>query len=101
MTRQAKLSLSLWGFVFATLCVLSSPKPIAGAARLMCTAAAALLKTGSLAVSRVRVDVTLGRGGQFFVKYPLMTVLQCVPAVALREAVRALAPNDEPLQLLA
>ena len=101
MPRLLGLSLILWGFVFVLMCVSSGPKPIAGDARLMCAAASSFFAGDNFAVSPIRGDVSAGRDGKFYVKYPLLTVVQCMPALALRDWAGRKAKGDEPLTLLA
>lgn len=95
------LAVVLWSFVFATLCLTSGTKPIAGDASLMCAAASSLLNEGTLAVQPTRRDVSPGPDGRHYVKYPLLTVLQCLPALMLRDAVERRAPGDPALYVLA
>jgi hypothetical protein len=101
MPRLLGPSVVLWSFVFFVLCLSSGPKPIAGDAALMCAAAQALWTRGDFAVEPTRGDVSQGRDGRYYVKYPLLTVLQCVPAVALRDRVATAAPGDEALSVFA
>jgi hypothetical protein len=101
MPRLLALSVVLWSFVFAVLCLTSGTKPIAGDSALMCAAADALRTRGDFAVEPTRRDVSKGPDGRYYVKYPLLTVLQCVPAMAIRERVVAAAPGDEALEVLA
>jgi hypothetical protein len=101
MPRLLGLSLILWSFVFALMCASSGPKPIAGDAGLMCAAASSFFRDRSFAVTPMRGDVSPGRDGKFFVKYPLLTVVQCMPALALRDWAARKAPDDAPLSLVA
>jgi hypothetical protein len=94
------LSVVLWCFVFAVMCSTSGRKPIAGDSGQMCAAAESLRKRGDFAVEPTRRDVIQGPDGRYYVKYPLLTVLQCVPAMALHERVLAAAPGDESLDML-
>ncbi len=101
MPRLLGLSLTLWSFVFAMLCLTSGPKPVAGDAQLMCASASSLLNEGDFSVDPIRIDVTPGRDGKYFVKYPLLTVLQCVPALVLRDFADRAAPGDAAIVALA
>lgn len=92
----------LWVLLFCLLTLTTGVKAISGDSRLMCMAASSLKNEGSLGLSRsVRADVVRGRDGKHYVKYPLLAVLQCVPAVAARSGVRALAGEGSPLEDLA
>jgi hypothetical protein len=101
MPRLLGLSVVLWSFVFAVMCLTSGTKPIAGDSALMCAAAESLRTRGEVSVEPTRRDVTKGADGHFYTKYPLLTVLQCLPAMAVRERVLAAAPGDAALEVMA
>lgn len=101
MPRLLGLSVVLWSVVFFALCVSSGRKPIAGDSAQMCRAAESLLTRGEFSVEPTRSDVTRGPDGKFYVKYPLLTVLQCVPAIMLRDRVDRASYGDLSLVLLA
>jgi hypothetical protein len=67
----------------------------------MCLAAQSLLERGTLAIEPVRADVVRGPNGQFYAKYPLLCVVQCLPAWLLRDAMLRLAPKDDALEVWA
>jgi hypothetical protein len=100
MTRLRPLVL-LFGLVFSVLGLSSSRAPMVGDAKLMCASAESLWREGTFAVSRVRSDVVTGPDGKLYVKYPLLAVLQCVPATLLGELARKLAPGDAAFAALA
>lgn len=100
MTRLRALLL-LWGLVFTVLGLGSSRAPMLGDAKLMCASAESLWREGTLAVSRVRSDVVAGPDGKLYVKYPLLTVLQCVPATLLGALAARIAPGDPAFAALA
>lgn len=101
MPRLLGVSVVLWSFVFAVMCLTSGTKPIAGDAAQMCSAADSLRTRGDLTVPPVRRDVSVGADGRYYTKYPLLTVLQCLPAMAIRDRVVNAAPGDEALEMLA
>jgi hypothetical protein len=101
MPRLLGPSLVLWSFVFVSLCLTSGGKPIAGDAQLMCAAADSWRNKGTFAVEPIRRDVSAGRDGQHFVKYPLLTVMQCVPALALGDLAAEWALGDPAFHTLA
>ena len=92
--RTATPALLLWGFVFTVLCVTASRNPQASDGRQMCHAASSLLQRGTFAIDPTRSDVVRGPDGNYYTKYPLLTVLQCVPALGLQTAARKLASAD-------
>jgi len=91
----------LWAFVFAATCVTGSRNPELGDAELMCQAARSLIDRGTVAIEPLRSDVMQGVDGKHYTKYPLLTVVQCVPALLLKDAAHALAPGDAALEALA
>jgi len=91
----------LWSLVFAVLGMSSSRAPVLGDAKLMCASAESLWREGTFAVSRVRSDVVAGPDGKLYVKYPLLTVLQCVPATLLGALAAELVPGDAGFAALA
>ncbi|MEY4582886.1 MAG: hypothetical protein RL701_7589, partial [Pseudomonadota bacterium] len=98
---HAPLARLVWLLVFAATCALSGHNPKPGDSRLMCMAAASVLQHGSLAIEPVRVDVTRGTDGRYYTKYPLLCVVQCLPALLLRNLSRIVAPQNDTLELLA
>jgi hypothetical protein len=64
----------------------------------MCLVAGSLLDRGSLAIEPVRADVVRGPNGLYYAKYPLLCVVQCLPALLLRDAMQRVAPKDDALQ---
>jgi hypothetical protein len=92
--RTATLSLLIWAFVFTVTCFTAGRNPRPGDAALMCQAARSLVQRGTFAIEPTRSDVVRGPDGNHYTKYPLVTVLQCVPALGLRGAVHQLAPED-------
>jgi hypothetical protein len=64
----------------------------------MCRTARSLLDHGTLAIDRMRSDVVRGANGKHYTKYPLLTVVQCMPALQLRDAMHSLAPQDAALE---
>lgn len=99
MRRALPTSWLLFCFVLAATSALSGHNPKPGDSKLMCLAAQSVLHHGSLAIEPVRVDVARSPNGQFYTKYPLLCVVQCVPALLLQSAARALAPQDPALEL--
>ena len=92
-----RLQAVLFCFVFSALGVVSRANPNTGDASLMCAAADSIVSRGHLDVAPVRPDVLRGREGKYYVKYPLLDVLQCLPAVALRNLARRYWPDDDGL----
>jgi hypothetical protein len=84
--------------VFAATCFTGGRNPNVSDARLMCSTARSLLDHATLAIDRMRSDVVEGAHGKHYTKYPLLTVIQCMPALKLRDAVHALAPRDAALE---
>jgi hypothetical protein len=93
--RTAKLSLLLWAFVFVVTCFTAGRNPRPGDAALMCHAARSLVQHGTFAIEPTRADVVRGPDGNHYTKYPLLTVLQCIPALGLRGAMHQFAPEDQ------
>jgi hypothetical protein len=99
--RHRTVPLLLWAFVFAATSLSGSRNPNLGDAELMCHAARSLLDHGTLAIEPVRADVVQGVGGKHYTKYPLLTVVQCMPALVLQDAAHKLAPGDAAIDALA
>jgi hypothetical protein len=95
------VSLLLWAFVFAATSFSGSRNPNLGDAELMCHAARSLLDRGTLAIEPVRSDVVQGVDGKHYTKYPLLTVVQCMPALLLQDAAHQFAPGDAAIDALA
>ncbi len=80
------LQLVLFCFVFTLLGVVARANPYAGDASLMCQVADSIVDHGGIDIRP--------RGNRRYAKYPLLDVLQCVPAVALRHVVGAHWPHE-------
>jgi len=88
----------VWLFVFVATALTSGRNPNRGDAQQMCMAASSLLNRGSLAIAPVRNDVERAPNGRYYTKYPLLCVVQCIPALLLRNALRFLDRNDPALE---
>jgi hypothetical protein len=95
------LQVALFCFVFAAVGMTARPNRYSGDAEQMCQAAESIVGRGRLDIEPTRGDVSQGRGGKHYVKYPLLAVLQCVPAVLLRNAALLLRPDDQAFAALA
>ena len=95
---RALLGALLWGFVFVSTSLTGAYYPKPGDSKLMCSAAESLLRHGSLAIEHTRVDVTPGPDGHFYAKYPLMCVLQCVPALLVKQLAAQVLPRDRAVE---
>jgi hypothetical protein len=97
MPDRRAARLAVFGLVFAVLCATARPTPIGGDGALMCAVARSILARGALDVAPTRVDVTRGANGKHYVKYPLLTAVQCMPVVALDNLGKRLWPEDHGL----
>jgi hypothetical protein len=67
----------------------------------MCLAAESLLHRSTLAIEPVRADVVRSPSGVFYAKYPLLCIVQCLPALLARDAMLRVAPKDDSLEVWA
>jgi hypothetical protein len=95
---RATLGALLWLFVFVSTSLTGAYYPKPGDAKLMCSAADSLLRHGTLAIEHTRVDVTRGPDGHFYAKYPLMCVVQCVPALLSQRLAASVLPHDAAIE---
>jgi hypothetical protein len=96
--RRHSLFGLVWLFVFVATALTGGRNPSRGDAQQMCMTASSLLNRGSLAITQVRNDVERAPNGRYYTKYPLLCVIQCIPALLLRNALRALDPGDPALE---
>lgn len=98
-TGSRALPWALFASVFAALAVSTGFQPITSDASQMCEAADSLIVYGVPSLSGAsRPDVIEAPDGAHFTKYPLMTVLGCVPAVLLQRAGQWLGGDGSALE---
>ena len=99
--NRTRLALLLLGaVVFLTVAITTGRLHVRGDAVQMCGVAAALGDHGWFDVPPARIDVVRGPDGSTYSKYPLLTVLQCGPALLLKGLGKHLDGPDSPTEWL-
>lgn len=88
--RDRRLGLYVWAFVFLGVALTTGRLHVRGDATQMCAVAEALVERGSFDIAGGRSDLIEGPDGLRYSKYPLLTVLQCVPMRRLSAAGRSI-----------
>jgi hypothetical protein len=99
--RSGWFQVLLWGFAFVVLLASDGRDAAAGDAARMCNAAQSWLRGDGLAVDAGVSGAQRGPDGRFHPPDPWPSVLQCVPALGLRDAARGLWPQQPHLSRLA
>ena len=99
-SRQRVVVALLGIVVFLAVLVTTGRLHIRGDAVQMCGVAAALGDHGWFDVSPDRVDVVRGPDGKSYSKYPLLTVLQCAPALWFKSLGKHIGGQDSPAEWL-
>lgn len=95
--RTVRLAgLVLWFAIFVGVAITTGRVHIRGDASQMCAVASAITEHGWFDIPVTRGDVLRGPDGKGYSKYPLMTVVQCLPALGLRNVGRALDAENTP-----
>ncbi len=90
----------LWFAMFLAVVLTTGRLHIRGDASQMCAVAAALGDHGWFNIPRTRGDVVEGPDGKGYSKYPLLTVLQCAPALWCKSLGKAIDGPDTPTEWL-
>jgi hypothetical protein len=95
--RAVRLAgLVLWFAIFVAIAITTGRVHIRGDASQMCAAASSVADHGWFDIPVTRGDVLRGPDGKGYSKYPLLTVVQCMPALGLRDIGRALDDRETP-----
>lgn len=101
MARPHRTAGLLFLFVWFGVTLSSGTNPIDGDATLMCVSASEFTRNGSLALpTALRDDMVHAPGGGYYTNYPLLAILNCVPAEGLRSGAKYLGLEHSPLRHL-